>query len=276
MSRRPSSDDNRISDWDYQEAILGIQTQFELIRFGLQFLPKSRIGAFFRSRINQEMAAAERAWTQIFTEMPELADDLKPELLAAERKKLRRRYKTKDIRVRKEVSEDRLNQSELLLLVAHFESFMKVIHETFLKAAPHKVFGKMFRGKPNAELSISSLFDSTQNHWDSRKFVAEMIYKEVKWLDNQSIEHRAGYFAEHFTVSYGSADAIKQLKEIFDLRNQISHQAYSAPPKNLDEIKEQPLVSGDTLNGARRFFTWIPKGCVEVGAKTYPSYFRQH
>jgi len=175
-----------------------------------------------------------------------------------------------DNRFKIELSEDRLNQSELLLLVAHFESFMKEVHRTFLRAAPAIVFGKR-----DTKVELSELFD-TQAGILFDKFLNELIIKEVKRLDAQKIEQRAQYFADKFGVSFGDPSVIETLKNIMRTRNRISHEIYSAPPSTIEEIKEQPLVSDEMLGQGRSILRDVPANCIRAGArsKIYSAYFR--
>jgi len=196
---------------------------------------------------------------------------------------LRREKRAGNLRFTSEFTEDRLNQSELLLLVAHFESFMRLVHERFLLAAPNKVFGKGFRDEQNPKIPIKDIFDTTQSAWNSQKFLNELVAKEVKWLDAQNIEMKADYFSKHFGISFGSADDVKELKAIMKRRNEISHEIYE-PPKSegevlkdaLEEGKEPPLVPGSMLKTARELFHSIPRSCIEYGGKTYQSYFKEY
>jgi hypothetical protein len=185
------------------------------------------------------------------------------------KKEHRKESKTSDNRFKIELSEDRLNQSELLLLVAHFESFMKEVHLAFLTAAPAKVFSKR-----DTSFMLREAFQDGSGGCFT-KFLKELITKEVKSLDSQRVDRRADYFAKNFQVSFGSEAEIKHLKEILDTRNKISHEIYLAPAHTLEDVRDQPLVSDEMLNRARQLFRQIPRRCVEAGAKDYQSYFQK-
>jgi hypothetical protein len=143
------------------------------------------------------------------------------------------------------------------------------------------VFGKGFRDEQNPKISVKEIFDATQNHWNTQKFLNELVAKEVKWLDSQNIEVKAEYFAKHFGISFGKAEEIEELKKILKRRNEISHEIYE-PPKNHEEMiketlekgKERPLAPDPMLVKARQFFYSIPQKCIEHGGKTYQSYFK--
>lgn len=260
-----------------------MQTQFDLLRFCLKFLkPKDR------KRFLQE--SAERKISQLEERRLE-AKDLRDEevdpmfdlQIATISSNMRKACRSRNLHTLSEFTEDRLNQSELLLLVAHFESFMKLVHERFLHAAPSRVFANGFRDDQNPRILIRDIFDSGQGSWNPQKFLRELITKEVKWLDAQGIETKADYFAKHFGVQFGSPEDITELVAIMRRRNQISHEVYE-PPRNHDQMlketlrdgKQQPLVDTPMLKRARHFFHWIPKKCIEHGGKTYQSYFSKY
>jgi hypothetical protein len=262
--------DNRLCLRPYREALEGVETQFALIRFSLKKSTEGLIQQFYKERhdtvnanidklLNYKVESPEEAkeWRESLEDMRDYAE-----------KKHKKQSRPADNRFKIELSQDRLNQSELLLLVAHFESFMKEVHRTFLSAAPAKVFSKR-----DTKVELSEVFD-TQAGSPFGKFLKELIIKEVKRLDAQNIEQRAKYFADHFGVSFGKQSEVDQLKEIMKTRNRIAHEIYSAPPAMLEEIKEQPLVSDEMLRQARRIFREVPDSCIKAGAKTYQSYFR--
>lgn len=195
-------------------------------------------------------------------------ESTKEDALEYKKKMHKKDNRPADTRFKIEMSEDRINQSELLLLVAHFESFMKEVHQTFLTAAPAKVFSKR-----DTKFMLRELF-APETGSSFSKFLNELIIKEVKRLDKENIEAMAGYFFEHFGIGFGTKEEIDDLKEIMVTRNKISHEIYSTPPRTLEQIKDQPLVSDAMLKRARNLFKSVPRKCVEVGAKTYQSHFR--
>jgi len=272
---RKRQPDNRLCLRPYREALEGVKTQFDLIRFILKQPADGRVQQFYKERLDAYLARLDGTVgkykknqpTEEAKEWSEIHKDLRDHAVEKHDKQNR----PADDRFKIELSEDRLNQSELLLLVAHFESFMKEVHRAFLTAAPAKVFSKR-----NTEVKLSEIFD-TQDASSLRKFLNELVIKEVKRLDTQNIEQRAKYFADYFGVSFGKESEIGQLKEIMKTRNRIAHEIYSAPPATLEEIKDQPLVSDEMLRQARRIFKEVPRRCVEAGAKNknYQSYFRQ-
>lgn len=257
--------DTRLSARNYLATLEGVETQFALIRFALSALSKNSIRGFFKAHLQSQLDNISKSF-QIL-KASEQGEKLKEweeiEEMSREfaKKKHRKKFRPSDTRFKIEFSEDRLNQSELLLLVAHFESFMKEIHRTFLIAAPTKVFSKR-----DTKVMLREVFEEG--------FRRELIHKEVKFLDSQRIERRAEYFSEHFGISFGTQKELEDLKEIMETRNKISHEIYHSAPRSLEQIKSQPLVSDIMLKRARALFRNIPQHCIQTGAKVYQSYFR--
>ncbi|MCO5050811.1 MAG: hypothetical protein M9920_00705 [Verrucomicrobiae bacterium] len=264
--------DNRLSVRNYREALEGVETQFALIRFALSALSQNAIKGFFKTRLHNQIGAISQAFAKIKVgaQDDEMAkwNQTEEMLLEYTKKKHRKDSKPSDTRFKIELSEDRLNQSELLLFVAHFESFMKEVHRTFLTAAPAKVFSKR-----DTKFMLREAFQDGAGGCFS-KFLNELIIKEVKFLDSQRVERRAEYFAEHFGVSFGAQKEVDDLREIMDTRNKISHEIYCPPPRSAEHVRDQPLVSDQMLKQARQLFRDIPQRCIEAGAKVYQSYFR--
>jgi hypothetical protein len=268
----------------YREVLERVQIQFELLRFALATLKPKDQKQFFMEVAAKKLAHNEKVRAVLKQQkiLPdEEADQMADDQIKRIESELRREKRAGNLYATSEFTEDSLNQSELLLLVAHFESFMKVVHERFLTAGPGKVFGKGFRDEQNPRIPLKDIFDSTQSHWNTQKFLNELITKEVKWLDAQNVAVKAEYFQKHFGISFGTPADIEELTSIMRRRNQISHEVYEPPKRHehmlketLEHGKEQPLVDGPMLVKARNLFSRIPRKCIEHGAKTYQSYFR--
>lgn len=264
--------DNKLSYAPYQEALDGVETQFALIRFALRELPKSKLENFFKNRAAESLARLEKGWQLAISLMPDSAESLKSARESSKEyaeKEARRNSRKKDARFKLEMSDDRINQSELLLLVAYFESFMKSVHWKFLEAASGIVFSKH-----DTKVLLSEVIDTEQGGMISRKFQEELFHKEVKKLDAQKINVKADYFEKYFGILFGDKKQIAELGEIMDLRNKISHEVYSEPATTIEEIKDQLLVSDEKLTQARMYFLQIPRKCVEAGEQSYRSHFK--
>ena len=264
---------NRLSVKTYLAALEGVETQFALIRFALSELSKSAIKKFLRERLDRQLSGitAFYAMGRSITQKEDTGEMGRTEKSVREviKKEHKKDSKPSDNRFKIELSEDRLNQSELLLLVAHFESFMKEVHQTFLQAAPGRVFSNR-----DTKVMLRDLFH-TGNGRHFEKFLNELIIKEVKSLDAQRIGQRVDYFSKNFGVSFDSQKEIHDLEQIMETRNKISHEIYCPPPPSLEQVKELPIVDDEMLRRARLLFRDIPQRCVEVGAKAYQSYFQQ-
>jgi hypothetical protein len=202
--------ENQLSTRFYREELEGVEIQFALIRFALGKLSKSSIQDFFKVRLNQRLdriSAGFEVNKEQSKDDTEKWAEIEKTVIDHVKKKHRKDSRPSDARFKIELSEDRLNQSELLLLVAHFESFMKDVHRTFLTAAPAKVFSK----RETKFILREAIEDQPYDPFG--KFLKELIIKEVKSLDAQRIERRAEYFAEHFGISFGSREDIEGLKE---------------------------------------------------------------
>lgn len=274
----------------YKELLDRVETQFGLLRFSLKSLKRRDYNQFWDLVGSKQVAQFEKTCSilkkhlndqkqpkPIVDSLVDSFDSIKRDALA----NVKRAKRAGSLRATAEFTEDRLNQSELLLLVAHFESFMKVVHERFLHAAPAKVFGKGFRDTQNAKIALEDIFPSGQSGWNPDKFLSELIAKEVKWLDSQSIPTKADYFNKRLGISFGPPEEIENLKQIMELRNQISHEIYEHPKNHEEMLKETlgqgiqpPLVSAPTLERARQLFYLIPRKCIEHGAKSYPYQFK--
>jgi hypothetical protein len=263
--------DGRLCSRPYREALDGVETQFALVRFVLKESKGRVIQEFYKDRLAAQLGKMDDGFSKIRNQPGEESqewDEVHEGLREYARKKHKKESRPSDNRFKIELSEDRLNQSELLLLVAHFESFMKEVHRTFLTAAPARVFGRS-----EAKVMLCDVFDAQAGN-PFGTFLKEVIIKEVKWLDAQRIDKRAEYFAKHYGVSFGAPKEIETLKEIVAMRNKISHEVYAPPPHSPEQVREQPLVGDDMLKQARRLFKEVPNRCIEAGAKVYQSFFR--
>jgi len=226
--------DTRLTMRHYRATLEGVEKQFALIRFALNALSKNAIKGFFKARLHHQLDAIGRGFQSLKTtaQGDELAEWEENEEMCRERAKNKHRKDSRpsDTRFTIEFSEDRLNQSELLLLVAHYESFMREIHRRLPTAAPRKV-----TNKSKKQSTLRSL-------------------------------------SERLDISFDKEDG--DLKEIADTRNKIAHEIYVSPPRSLEEIKFQPIMSDQMLKKARRLYMEIPRRCIEAGAKVYQSYFR--
>lgn len=269
-----ASGQSKLSASAYLDALERVEQQFALLRFAVS-CSESRLSKFNKGFLEKRLGMVDVNLTKLNEKFPETAD---PELDAELRKMVksdwRKRNRHRDMRFRIEFLEDRLNQSELLLLVAHFESFLKVVHMQYLLAAPGIVLSK---GK--TEILVKSLFSKTDD-FRPDLWLRGAIFKEVKVLDREGITEKADYFQKHYKISFGSDVDLKTLVEIMEQRNKVSHEIFvrEGEKPNLatepERVSELPVVPDDLLCEARRMFREIPSRCVSVGAKRYPAFFK--
>lgn len=274
MSTRSPSQ-TKLSASAYLEALEGVEQQFALLRFAVRSCSERRLIEFNKSFLQKRLGVVDASLAKFNAKFPDLAD---PEIYAEGKKWVKsdwgKKNRHRDMRFKIEFLEDRLNQSELLLLVAHFESFMKVVHKQFLLAAPGIVLSK---GK--TEILVKSIFSKTDD-FRPDLWLRGAIFKEVKVLDREGITEKAQYFQKHYKISFGSDAELKALVEIMAQRNKVSHEIFirEGDEPNLatepERVSELPVVPDDLLRDARRLFREIPARCVSVGAKRYPAFFK--
>ena len=131
--------DDRLSVKPYWQVLERVQTQFDLMRFSLKVLKEKDQKQFCRETAEKKIAQIDKFRTAV--KQQKLASDEEADRIAGLQIKivqldLRRENRAGNIYATSEFTEDRLNQSELLLLVAHFESFMKELHTQVLKSKP--------------------------------------------------------------------------------------------------------------------------------------------
>jgi hypothetical protein len=269
-----TSDDNRLFARPYREALEGVTLQFDLMRFALRKLRDGDIRSFQQETLQSRLASLDSMKSkaqQMGHDLGSIIEEVKKHELEMARKRNRKGTR----RFLPEFAEDRLNQSELLLLVAHFESFMKLVHRGFLEAAPQKAFGrKSVGGKQKPQVALEDVFDARDQCWQPSKFIRGLVEKEVKRLDQQSTEKKLKYWQDVFGIRLCKEGDEKHLEEIIELRHEISHRLFQPSEPKLNDSEPPPLVRPETLQFARRLLRAIPETCIGHGAKTYQSFFR--
>ena len=237
---------------NYEEEVKKVVVFFEFIRFALQNLPKSRQDEFFRQKQDEELRPFRKVVDDLAGDI--LGDDLKGMLMQDWKRGLRKKYGRGARRANLERIQDILNQSELLLLVSVFEFFLKEFTRQLATTDPKAVFANQ---RSEKKFDVWRLFDQGYSN-----FLCGMVEKEVKAVDQDSISKRAEYFQQHFGVSFGDHETVKQLTDLFEIRNNISHQF-------LDQSRIR-IPSPEELKEARRLFLRVPKLIVDAACKKYP------
>ena len=263
---------SKLSTSEYLDALEGVETQFALVRYAMKHLPKNKLKSFFKNLISNKLEELESELDKFNNLQSEPEKKIPEESRKIIRdfvgKDVRTKNKIRDARFKMEMSEDRINQSELLLLVAHFESFMQLVHKTFLDAAPSRVFSQK-----QTSVRLCDIFNRENTAFNSTAFLTEIIKKEVNYLDREKFVVKAEYFERFFGITFGTEQEVAELRAIMNLRNDISHDSFKMPPKSLDQIVAQHLVSDETLKRARKVFRQVPIKCVDHGKKNYPHFF---
>jgi hypothetical protein len=253
----------------YSQKIGELNFQFDYIKFAFAKLPSSQQRAFLTNYRNQKHVWAKEVVNKV-------SDDelIRSKLLEKHKKYLAKKYKAGNLRFYGEFSMDSLNQSELLLMIAYFESFLKDFHRELL-VADNKLIAAY---KPKADVRLETIFST-----DYRNFVKGEIEKQVKELDKQRFEVRARIFKEILGIKLADEDSIIETKRLFALRNRISHEIASSPiTESANEIKYEiedydeetgTFVSDKVITVARKLLTQIPINCWSQAADKYPQYF---
>src|SRR5687767_10591241 len=155
----------------YEERLRRINTQFEFFRYAWKNLSKTKRRQFFRDKSE----AVERRLMKDFE--PLIQAKLEPQARKASRTIARMQYGPAELNLHEtELFVDGLTRSEILLLVANFEVFLKALHEALLKAKP-QVLGVV---NPQRQEKWESIFQNWPND-----FLKGAIAKEVKRLDKE-------------------------------------------------------------------------------------------
>ncbi len=243
---------------DYYERLEVVGIQFRFVRFAIAELPKSKRQRFFDSLRSEEIARTEQGFERLKSlQTGELSDfELVRELVLKNvEQQVRKKFSRKNQRFYDEFIEDGLNASELLIRVAHFEAFMKDIHLEVLRAKP-SLLGTI---RPARQVKFEDVFreGGTLADIQTQEFI-----KEVKEVDGKRVKERADYFEKHLLLRWCDATTLEFLKEILDVRNEISHQNPSRPVKKED------------LEKATDILRKIPGTCVSQAEKIYKGHFK--
>ena len=239
--------------------------QFDFARFALRVIPKSRKEAFFKDERERELShwesmlsGAEETkalYEKAGVDFDKFAERIRKSAKYGSGKELGPRNR----RTYEEGIEDGLNQSELLLLIAHLETFLKELHRQLLRADPKAVFGKRAdNGKP---VQVKQIFERGFDN-----FLLGLIEKEVRKQDRESIGLRSEYFAKFFGFPLGDSKTIERLTDLFEVRNNISHHILDA-----DKIR---IPNDADIKEARQLFTRVASSVWAAAWNKYPTFFR--
>jgi hypothetical protein len=252
----------------YAKQLELVELQFELVRFALNAPSVSK--NFFslkRKKLLAEVDGFHKQTLELIRETPniepvmEIVEKHFEKSKREDMRKIRRQFKSANIRTYEEIVADTLNQSELLLLVAHFESFLKDYHKELLFVSPEKVFGCT---NNNRSVFLRDVFTTGFEYLRSSKFLKGEVEREVKELDRQNVETKINYFKKFYGIEICDLKDNEKLEEISDLRNNISHH-FSNPRKIT-------FVNNKTIENAMELCSRIPCHACKIAKEKFPRF----
>jgi hypothetical protein len=151
-----------------------------------------------------------------------------------------------------QVALNRINQNELIMLVALFETQMKAIHREVLRQEPSLLSAD--RSVPLGKL-ISEGFERT---------IESEIDREVQSLDRKAVDGRAAYFQVRLRLHFDDSGEMRGWwQKMIDARNGLLH--------------EDPdmTITEDQLKAVRDVVLFLPFRHCQQCVTRYPQGFRQ-
>ena len=150
-----------------------------------------------------------------------------------------------------------INASELILLVALFEAFMKGIHEHALWAKP-KLLAEAVQNRRPEELKALAKILFCEG-FDALK--AKEIQRQVLKADRDRPKERAGFFKDALHLPWGDTACVESVANLIAKRHALAH---GAPGEHASE---------QDIKQAREHFMGIPSQCFNKAGEIYPSHF---
>ncbi|HTD66305.1 MAG TPA: hypothetical protein VK846_07225 [Candidatus Limnocylindria bacterium] len=243
----------------FEERFSELDVQFSLMRFALSQLSKAKRNSFFQAIKTKKHAEENQNWDKTTEAIKELHfdnEDLVLETFNSLRKsnlrQISKRYGSANQYFFKQFSEDGLSRSELLLVIAHFEAFLKELHAAVLKANP----SILALSKPNRQIQRESLFQ-----YGYQKILEEEIAAEVNEVDRKSVKDRARYFEEKLGLKWGDEVVVKAVKDATDARNEISHE------------NPNKVIADAWLADTKKYLGQVARSCFMNARSLYPKNF---
>ena len=143
---------------------------------------------------------------------------------------------------------NRLSQNEIILLVAVFEDFMKLIHSEVLR---HNL------GLLNSERTIPL---GRLTALGEAKIIEEEIERAVQMLDRKSAREKCQAFAK---LGLSWDEMAEKIDAVIRLRNEILHEDVNR------------LVTGQNIQDCRMCVLELPMRVCSAGMKAYPATFEE-
>ena len=240
----------------FGEAMHQLQTQFEFLRFCLEQVSDNRANEFFKSKKSLDSKRIEGGLNEL-TKLDE--DDLKKLKNKIERGlKMKWGAERQDL-YRKQFVPNDLNKSELLLLVALFESYLKDVYEGLVRADPRRAFSKS--GK---QIELRMLFVDSAGEWSKSKCFQKIVSEEVDRFDHQPFPKRMKFLSASYSFEIDPKHV--DLADVFiERRHKISHRW-----TDRNEVKH---VSPRELDAARDVFQTILQKIIKQSMGRYSKDF---
>jgi hypothetical protein len=148
-----------------------------------------------------------------------------------------------------------LNASELVLLVAIFEAFLKEIHYHALLAQPKL----LARGKPNRSVSLKDLFRA-----GLEQFRCKEAQRQVREVDRLSTRERAKFFQRCLSLRWGDDPDVKRIDQLIHIRHNLVH---STPDRS---------VADTDVQDARKLFRSVASTVFNKACGLYPTTFSRN
>ncbi len=234
-----------------------LEIQFQLLRLAHSSLSNKSFQGFFKKLAASQAQEKKREWEEfklLIGDMPQgrLSESI-DRAAREEQKQIRMRFGKSNQYFFKQFVIDGLCRSQLLLAVAHFESFLKDIHEGILWCRPSILALR----NTNRHITREDLF--TKGY---EKVLETEICREIDDVDRMPVKKRATYFTETLALSWGDEDLIKEIGAASDVRNEISHE-------NPDKVISEEFVSGAILAIKK-----VVKTCIFAATRSHPMQFK--
>jgi hypothetical protein len=150
-----------------------------------------------------------------------------------------------------EDARNRVNQNELILLVALFEMQMKDIHREVLRLDPSLL-------NADRQVPLGRIIAE-----GSEAVIRLEIEREVQSMDRKSLAERATHFQQRLRIDWPDNPDVSAVRRVVEARNRVLH--------------EDPgmTVSDDQLQEVLLVALFLPFHCCRQCVERYPAGFRQ-
>ena len=239
---------------EYWKELDRIENSLAIVRYCLseQVLSDRRLHQFFKQYVDARVREI-RPYAP-----PGISGLALEDVLGKYRKYLARQHgpQERDL-YRKELVHDWLGRSELLLLVAAFEHWLKDYYWLLVVAEPRRAFSKSKTTVTLAEVFGGDAFAALAKS----PFFQRQLKAEVERFDHTNVKDRLKNMADRYQLDLKETEAIR-IHELVELRHNISHKLFRAGAVT--------AVSPKDLDDARRLFRRIPGSLLDQARKKHP------